>query len=53
MGVFQSARLIFDENDAKPRYRALNEKDDVSRFIENDDLDNKLEGQLFAYIEIV
>lgn len=44
-GVKQSARLIFNEDDAKPRYRALNEKDDVQRYIENgSSLDTKLEG---------
>uniref|UniRef100_A0A1I8P2H3 Kinesin-like protein unc-104 n=1 Tax=Stomoxys calcitrans TaxID=35570 RepID=A0A1I8P2H3_STOCA len=43
-GVKQSARLIFNEDDAKPRYRALNEKDDVQRYIENGSgLDSKLE----------
>lgn len=44
-GVKQSARLIFNEDDAKPRYRALNDKDDVQRYIENGSaLDSKLEG---------
>ncbi|XP_037953276.1 kinesin-like protein unc-104 isoform X2 [Teleopsis dalmanni] len=42
-GVAQSARLIFNEDDAKPKYRALNEKDDVQRYIENGGLDSKLE----------
>ncbi|XP_061396859.1 kinesin-like protein unc-104 [Musca vetustissima] len=43
-GVKQSARLIFNEDDAKPRYRALNDKDDVQRYIENGSaLDSKLE----------
>lgn len=43
-GVKQSARLVFNEDDAKPKYRALNEKDDVQRYIDNGGLDNKLEG---------
>ncbi|XP_073844328.1 kinesin family member unc-104 isoform X12 [Musca autumnalis] len=43
-GVKQSARLVFNEDDAKPRYRALNDKDDVQRYIENGSaLDSKLE----------
>ncbi|XP_023030727.1 kinesin-like protein unc-104 isoform X1 [Drosophila willistoni] len=42
-GVKQSARLIFNEDDAKPKYRALNEKDDVQRYIENGGIDSKLE----------
>ncbi|KAM7343210.1 kinesin family member unc-104 isoform 8-T10 [Cochliomyia hominivorax] len=42
-GVKQSARLIFNEDDAKPKYRALNEKDDVQRYIDNGGLDTKLE----------
>ncbi|XP_065367275.1 kinesin-like protein unc-104 isoform X7 [Calliphora vicina] len=42
-GVKQSARLIFNEDDAKPKYRALNEKDDVQRYIDNGGLDSKLE----------
>lgn len=45
-GVKQSARLVFNEDDAKPKYRALNEKDDVQRYIDNGGLDNKLEGRL-------
>ncbi|XP_039229159.1 kinesin-like protein unc-104 isoform X7 [Drosophila yakuba] len=42
-GVKQSARLVFNEDDAKPKYRALNEKDDVQRYIDNGGLDSKLE----------
>ncbi|KAL7738338.1 hypothetical protein ACLKA6_006661 [Drosophila palustris] len=42
-GVKQSARLVFNEDDAKPKYRALNEKDDVQRYIDNGGLDTKLE----------
>ncbi|KNC32212.1 hypothetical protein FF38_11286 [Lucilia cuprina] len=42
-GVKQSARLIFNEDDAKPKYRALNEKDDVQRYIDNGGMDSKLE----------
>ncbi|XP_054741228.1 kinesin-like protein unc-104 isoform X1 [Anastrepha obliqua] len=42
-GVKQSARLIFNKDDAKPKYRALNEKDDVQRYIDNGGLDTKLE----------
>ncbi|XP_037888424.1 kinesin-like protein unc-104 isoform X14 [Glossina fuscipes] len=42
-GVKQSARLIFNEEDAKPKYRNLNEKDDVQRYIDHGGLDTKLE----------
>ncbi|XP_046809868.1 kinesin-like protein unc-104 isoform X9 [Lucilia cuprina] len=42
-GVKQSARLIFNEDDAKPKYRSLNEKDDVQRYIDNGGMDSKLE----------
>nr|XP_016929020.1 kinesin-like protein unc-104 isoform X13 [Drosophila suzukii] len=42
-GVKQSARLVFNEDDAKPKYRALNEKDDVQRYIDNGGLDSKME----------
>ncbi|TMW53505.1 hypothetical protein DOY81_001382 [Sarcophaga bullata] len=42
-GVKQSARLVFNEDDAKPKYRALNDKDDVQRYIDNGGLDSKLE----------
>nr|XP_017108275.1 kinesin-like protein unc-104 [Drosophila bipectinata] len=42
-GVKQSARLVFNEDDAKPKYRALNEKDDVQRYIDNGGLDSKLD----------
>ncbi|XP_062134211.1 kinesin-like protein unc-104 isoform X7 [Drosophila sulfurigaster albostrigata] len=42
-GVKQSARLVFNEDDAKPKYRALNEKDDVQRYIDNGGIDSKLE----------
>ncbi|XP_004444575.1 kinesin-like protein unc-104 isoform X1 [Drosophila persimilis] len=42
-GVKQSARLVFNEDDAKPKYRALNEKDDVQRYIDNGGHDSKLE----------
>ncbi|XP_065720088.2 kinesin-like protein unc-104 isoform X7 [Drosophila suzukii] len=45
-GVKQSARLVFNEDDAKPKYRALNEKDDVQRYIDNGGLDSKLEAEL-------
>jgi len=50
-GVKQSARLVFNEDDAKPKYRALNEKDDVQRYIDNGGLDSKLEGE-FSQISI-
>lgn len=46
-GVKQSARLIFNEDDAKPKYRSLNEKDDVQRYIDNGGLDTKLEGNIY------
>ncbi|XP_030368960.1 kinesin-like protein unc-104 isoform X4 [Scaptodrosophila lebanonensis] len=42
-GVKQSARLVFNEDDAKPKYRALNEKDDVQRYIDNGGMDSKLD----------
>nr|XP_036669702.1 kinesin-like protein unc-104 isoform X10 [Drosophila suzukii] len=45
-GVKQSARLVFNEDDAKPKYRALNEKDDVQRYIDNGGLDSKMEAEL-------
>ncbi|XP_070134532.1 kinesin-like protein unc-104 isoform X1 [Drosophila bipectinata] len=45
-GVKQSARLVFNEDDAKPKYRALNEKDDVQRYIDNGGLDSKLDAEL-------
>lgn len=44
-GVKQSARLVFNEDDAKPKYRALNEKDDVQRYIDNGGLESKLDGE--------
>lgn len=44
-GVKQSARLVFNEDDGKSsKYRALTEKDDLQRYIENNALDAKLEG---------
>lgn len=45
-GVKQSARLVFNEDDAKPKYRALNEKDDVQRYIDNGGLESKLDAEL-------
>ncbi|XP_033253591.1 kinesin-like protein unc-104 isoform X2 [Drosophila miranda] len=42
-GVKQSARLVFNEDDAKPKYRAFNDKDDVQRYIDNGGHDSKLE----------
>ncbi|XP_032306997.1 kinesin-like protein unc-104 isoform X11 [Drosophila ananassae] len=45
-GVKQSARLVFNEDDAKPKYRALNEKDDVQKYIDNGGLESKLDAEL-------